>query len=79
MSRKAHPAAQRQAHRLRLPAFSSASDAASAMSGLLQAVAGGAVTPSEASDVGRLIEGYVKPLELTEFEKRLAALEQGKP
>jgi hypothetical protein len=62
-----------------LPAFSSASDAASAMSGLLQAVAGGAVTPSEASNVGRLIEGYVKALELTEFEKRLAALEQVKP
>ena len=33
----------------------------------------------EAGDVGRLIEGYVKALELTEFEKRLAAMEQGKP
>jgi hypothetical protein len=58
-----------------LPAIGSAFDAAQAMGGLLSAVAAGDVTPSEAGNVARLFEGYVKTLELTEIEKRLAALE----
>ena len=59
-----------------LPKIESAGDAVAAMSGILNAVAAGELTPGEASDVARLLEGFGKILEVSEIEQRIAALEK---
>lgn len=59
-----------------LPTFDSCDGALSALSALTAAVAGGELTPSEASDLAGLIGVYVKTLETRDLEQRLAALEQ---
>jgi len=59
-----------------LPPVSSAADAAKAAAALLEAVAIGDLTPSEASELGKLIEAYVKALEATDFAERLTKLER---
>jgi hypothetical protein len=59
------------------PPISSAADAATAAAALLEAVAVGDLTPSEASEVGKLIEAYVKALEAADFAERLDKLEAG--
>ena len=59
-----------------LPKIENAADAAKVMSAILDAVAGGDITPSEASEVSRLVETFVKSLEASEFKSRLARLEQ---
>jgi hypothetical protein len=61
-----------------LPPIQTADDAAKAMGAILQAVAGGEISPSEGAEVARLLEGFVKTLETAEFERRLAALEMRK-
>ena len=58
-----------------LPVITSADDAAKLMASILSAVATGDVTPSEASDVARLVEAFTKVLETAEFERRLEVLE----
>ena len=58
-----------------LPVITSADDAAKLMASILSAVATGDVTPSEASDVARLVETFTKVLETAEFERRLEVLE----
>jgi hypothetical protein len=58
-----------------MPEIASADDASQAMGSILRAIAAGDVTPSEASDIARLVEAYVKTLEIREIERRLAALE----
>jgi hypothetical protein len=59
-----------------LPPIASASDAAKASASLVAAVALGEITPSEAVELGRLLESYVRTLEVTEFEERLSKLER---
>ena len=46
------------------------------MGALTAAVANGALTPSEATELARLVEAFTKALEAANFETRLAALEQ---
>ena len=58
-----------------IPAIETAADTAKASSAILTAVADGDLTPSEAAELGKLIESYVKALEATEFEERLRRLE----
>jgi len=58
--------------------INNAEDARAASAALLESVAAGNLTPSEASEVGRLIDGYVKSIELTEVLARLDKLESGK-
>lgn len=58
-----------------LPPVETAGDATKVVGGLLAAVACGQITPGEAVEIGRLLEGFVKAVEATEFEARLAALE----
>jgi hypothetical protein len=41
----------------------------------LAAVSAGEITPSEAAEIGRLLETYVRTLEITELEQRLNKLE----
>lgn len=45
------------------------------MGAILAGVGSGRVTPSEANEIARLIETYVKTLEVTDLENRLASLE----
>ncbi len=59
-----------------LPAMTSSKDAASAMAGIIMAVADGDMTPDEAGSVTSIIEQYRRTLETTELESRLQALEQ---
>ena len=58
-----------------IPEIASAADAAKASSAILTAVSDGELTPSEAAELGKLVESYVKALEATEFEERLRRLE----
>ena len=59
-----------------LPKIESAADAAKAMAAILAAVASGAVTPSEAEQVAKIVAAFVSTLEASEFEARLRALEK---
>ena len=59
-----------------LPELRTAEDAKLAASALLKAVADGDLTPSEASEIGRLLDSYTRILEREEFEKRLIRLEE---
>ena len=61
-----------------LPKIESTADASQALSGLLAAVAAGEITPGEAAEIARLLEGFVRAKETTELEARLAALEAEK-
>ena len=58
-----------------LPKMESARDAASAAAAILQAVAGGELTPTEGAHVMGLVDGFRRVLEVTEIEARLTELE----
>lgn len=58
-----------------LTPMTGAESAAQAMRALLQGVAIGNLTPSEAGALAGIVEGYRKTLELTELEARIQALE----
>ena len=59
-----------------LPEINTAADAVKASGALLQAVAVGDVTPSEASELGKLLESHARVLEASELEERLTKLER---
>jgi len=42
----------------------------------VSAVASGELTPSEAAELGKLVESYARTLEATEIEERLTASER---
>ena len=58
-----------------LPAVESIADVVKASAALLGAVASGELTPSEAAELGKLIEAHVRAIEVTEIQERLARLE----
>jgi hypothetical protein len=58
-----------------IPPINSAAGAVSAVSALVAAVASGEVTPSEAAGLSKLIEGYMKSLEVRDLAERIANLE----
>src|SRR5215470_12295734 len=57
-----------------LPAMNSADDAGRAISAITAAVASGELTPNEAAELSRVVDGYVKALEATEIERRIQTL-----
>ena len=57
------------------PEMKCAADATSAMSSVIQAASSGELTPPEGESVAGLVVGFVKTLETTELEQRIAALE----
>ena len=59
-----------------LPTLDSAADAAKSSAIVVQAVASGDLTPSEAADLSKVLESFARTLEAADFEKRLAKLEQ---
>ena len=58
-----------------LPPMHSAADAAAALAAITAAVAAGDLTPSEAGELFKLVDGYARMLEATTFEQRVAQLE----
>jgi hypothetical protein len=62
--------------RFKLPGLGSADDASKAMEAITIAVACGELTPAEAGELSRLVESYVKTIEVTEIELRIQALEE---
>jgi hypothetical protein len=61
---------------IEMPTINSAEDAKTASAALLAAVAAGSLTPSEAAEIGKLIDAYVRAVETTEVLARLEKLEQ---
>lgn len=59
-----------------LPPIDTPADLTKATNALLQGVASGEITPSEAAELSKLIDAHVKAIEAVEFASRLAALEQ---
>jgi hypothetical protein len=59
-----------------LPSINSAQDAATVVSCVLAAVAAGEITPTDAAEVGKLIDCYVKAYETAELAERLERLER---
>jgi hypothetical protein len=49
------------------------------MGAIVEAVATGDLAPSEAAELGKLVETYVRSLEATEFDRRIRALEERTP
>jgi hypothetical protein len=59
-----------------LPPISSPRDAADIAAAVAQAVAAGHLTPSEAAEIGKVIEIYVKAYETAELNDRMTRVEQ---
>jgi hypothetical protein len=59
-----------------LPKIKRPADAVAASAAILAAVGDGRLTPGEALEVSKLIEGFVKTLEVAELEERLNELEE---
>jgi hypothetical protein len=53
------------------PAITNAAEAASTMSAILGAVASGEITPTEESEIGKLVDSYVRAVEATELAARI--------
>ena len=69
------PRVRERAVTIALPPVRSAADIAPMMAVIAEAVAQGGITPSEAGELGRLVEAFVRAIETSEFERRLHALE----
>jgi hypothetical protein len=59
-----------------LPAMTESKDAVSALAAIVAAVAAGELTPTEAAELSKVIDGYARSLQTVEFEERLSKLEK---
>ena len=59
-----------------MPTIASIEDAPKAMAAITTAVASGEITATEAADVAKLVETYVRSVEASDLEKRLRAIEE---
>ena len=69
------PPRRERAVALNLPPVRSAADMAAAMAAITDAAAAGEIPLGEAAEFARLLETYMRALEVTEFERRLRSLE----
>ena len=60
-----------------LPRPDTAADTVTAASTIVAAVAAGELAPSEAADIAKVVDIYVRALATQEFEQRLVKLERG--
>ena len=72
--RQTHPHKDRLVQ-IDIPSLNSAEDPVKASAAIVAALSAGELTPSEASELGKLVASYVAALTATDFEKRLAQLE----
>ena len=70
------PAKRERPSPFTLPKLETAADAVAASAALVQAVAAGELTTAQASELGKLVESFVKAVEGADIEQRLAALER---
>jgi hypothetical protein len=61
-----------------LPTLQTPADAAQAMASIAGAVAAAEITPSEAAELAKLVEAFVRVLEANEFDQRLRNIEAWK-
>jgi hypothetical protein len=59
-----------------MPPLHTAADAAAALAAITAAVSEGDLTPSEAADLFKLVDGFTRTLEATVFEQRVTRLER---
>src|SRR5919112_3099201 len=59
-----------------LPKLETAADAVKATAALVEAVAAGDLTPSEAGELSKLVEGFTRAVDLHDIQARLEKLEQ---
>jgi hypothetical protein len=59
-----------------LPEIETAADLTKATRALLDGVADGEITPSEAAELSKLVDAHVKAIEVVDLATRLSALEQ---
>ena len=59
-----------------LPKLETAADAVKASAALVEAVAVGELTPSEAGELSKLVEGFTRAADLHDIQARLEKLEQ---
>jgi hypothetical protein len=62
---------------LELPPIEGVQDLTKATAAILEAVAAGELTPAEAGEVAKLVEGYRKAIETADLEERVRRLEEG--
>jgi hypothetical protein len=62
-----------------LPPIETLEDLPKATRARMAAVATGELTPSEAAELGKLVDAHVRAIEVTDISKRLDALEGGRP
>lgn len=58
-----------------LPKIESTADLPKATQAILEAVSSGELTPSEAAELGKLVDAHAKAIEVTDLHRRLEALE----
>jgi hypothetical protein len=59
-----------------IPKMTEAKDAVKASAAIVAAVASGDLTPSEASELSKVVDGYARTLQAAEFEERISKLEK---
>ena len=69
------PPRKERAVRFDLPPIETAADAVRASAALVAAVAAGELTTSQAAELGKLVESFVKAIEATDIVERLERLE----
>ena len=58
------------------PEMKEAKDAVKASAAIVAAIAAGDITPSEAAELSKVIDGYSRTLQAAEFEERISKLEK---
>jgi hypothetical protein len=58
-----------------LPKLETAADAVKATAAVANAVASGELTPMEAGEMAKLVEGFTRAFEIYDIDKRLSLLE----
>ncbi|WP_426538435.1 hypothetical protein [Bradyrhizobium sp. McL0615] len=59
-----------------LPAIHTPRDAADLMAAVMRAVSNGHITPSEAAELGKMIDSFVRAYQTAELDERVARVEQ---
>ena len=72
---RAAPPSKRRTIEFELPPLTCAADAASVLAAITAAVAAGELTPAEAGELFKLVEGYVRMVDVAAFAGRLARLQ----
>jgi hypothetical protein len=70
------PVRKDRAVRFPLPPITSARDAADIAAAVAEAVAAGHLTPSEAAEIGKVIDTYVRAYQTAELNDRVASVKQ---